>query len=387
MINLIINKFVKNAEDTKNPEVRSKVGSLCGWIGIVCNVFLFGIKFLIGVIVRSVSIQADAINNLTDAASNIIAILSFYFSNKPADEDHPFGHERTETIASLFVALMIGFLGIEMAKESISKILSPEAIDFRSVTVVILLISIVVKLWMYSYNKYLSKKYESQMLEATALDSISDVIGTSAVLLSALISPMLGFNLDGYMGVIVSVIILYNAYGLLKEVINSLLGEAPDKELVTQIVDKMMEDERILGVHDLIIHNYGPNKMFASAHVEVDSDRDIFDVHDHIDNVEREIKNIFGVEMSLHMDPVKVNDPLTDYYKECIEKAINQVDERWHFHDFRIVSGPTHVNMVFDLVVPFEEKRSADQIKEELLKHLPKDKSVYLVMTLDHPFA
>lgn len=387
MINLIVKRFVKNSEDTKNPDVRSAVGRLCGWIGILCNVFLFGIKFVIGIIVNSVSIQADAINNLTDAGSNIIAIFSFYLSNKPADKDHPFGHERTETIASLFVGLMIGFLGIEMAKESFGKILSPDAIDFRLVTVFILIISILVKLWMYLYNKSLSKKYESTMLEATALDSISDVIGTSAVLVSTVISPFIGFNLDGYMGVIVSAIILYNAYGLIKEVVNSLLGEAPDKTLVDDIVKEMMTDKRVLGVHDLIIHNYGPNKLFASAHVEVDSDCDIFDVHDHIDNVEKEIKSKFNVEMSLHMDPVKVNDPLTDQYKEKLACAIEEIEPSWQFHDFRIVSGPTHVNLVFDLVIPYEEKRNEDQIKEEILNHLSSDRKVYLVMTLDHPFA
>ena len=387
MIDLIVRKFVKNSEDTKNPDVRSAVGRLCGWIGIVCNIFLFGIKFIIGLIVNSVSIQADAINNLTDAGSNIIAIFSFYLSNKPADKDHPFGHERTETIASLFVGLMIGFLGIEMAKESITKIFLLDKIDFRMVTVLILIVSILVKFWMYLYNRSLSKKYESTMLEATALDSISDVIGTSAVLVSTIISPFIGFNLDGYMGVIVSAIILYNAYGLIKEVVNSLLGEAPDKDLVDNIVKEMMADSRVLGVHDMIIHNYGPNKLFASAHVEVDSNCDIFDVHDHIDNVEKEIKNKFNVEMSLHMDPVKVNDPLTDFYKQKLSEAIKDIEASWQFHDFRIVSGPTHVNLVFDLVIPYEEKRDEKQIEEELLKRLPKDKKLYIIMTIDHPFA
>ena len=378
MINLIVKRFVKNSEDTKNPDVRSAVGRLCGWIGILCNVFLFGIKFVIGIIVNSVSIQADAINNLTDAGSNIIAIFSFYLSNKPADKDHPFGHERTETIASLFVGLMIGFLGIEMAKESFGKILSPDTIDFRLVTVFILIISILVKLWMYLYNKSLSKKYESTMLEATALDSISDVIGTSAVLVSTVISPFIGFNLDGYMGVIVSAIILYNAYGLIKEVVNSLLGEAPDKTLVDDIVKEMMTDKRVLGVHDLMIHNYGPNRLFASAHVEVDASDDIFKVHDAIDNIEREIKKEMGIELVLHMDPVKVNDPLTEHYKKLVADAIQALGVSWNFHDFRIVSGPTHVNLVFDLVIPYDETMTPSQIEENLLAHIKSDKKVSL---------
>lgn len=387
MVEFIISKFVKNAEEVQNPQVRSNVGKICGVIGIIANSFLFVIKFLIGVLVRSVSIQADAINNLTDAGSNIISILSFYFSNKPADKDHPFGHERTETIASLLVALMIAFLGIEMAKESITKIFHPDQIYFKWVTIIILGISILVKLWMYSYNKKMSKKYDSQMLEATALDSISDVWGTSAVLLSTCLSPWLHFNLDGYMGLIVSVLILYNAYGLLKEVINSLLGEAADPEIVDEIVKKVTSNPYVLGIHDVIVHNYGPNKKFATAHVEVDASSDIFEVHDHIDNIERITKEETGIELVLHMDPVMVNDPLTEECKKKLRDAIAAVDPTWTFHDFRIVSGPTHINMVFDLVVPFEEERSSDQIVKEIRSHIQMKKEVYLVMTVDHPFS
>lgn len=387
MVDFIISKFVKDASNVKDATVRSMVGKLCGIIGIFANVFLFVIKFLIGVIVGSVSIQADAINNLTDAGSNIISILSFYFSNKPADKDHPFGHERTETIASLFVALMVAFLGFEMGKESIGKIFHPDMIDFRFVTVGILVISIIVKLWMYSYNKRLSVRYDSQMLEATALDSISDVMGTSAVLASTCISPMLGINLDGYMGLVVSALILYNAYGLLKEVINSLLGEAPDPKLVSQIVNEIKSNPAVLGVHDMIVHNYGPNKKFASAHVEVDSDADIFVTHDHIDNIEKKTKDELGIELVLHMDPVKVNDPLTEEYKNKLKKALAELQVPWTFHDFRIVTGPTHINLVFDLMIPYDEKHTEDEIKEMLLSHIESDKKIYLVMTFDHPFA
>ena len=387
MISFLLNKFVKNAKDTKNPAVRSAVGRFCGWIGICNNVFLFTIKFIIGVLVRSVSIQADAINNLTDAGSNIISIVSFHLSNKPADKDHPYGHQRTEFIASLFVGLIIVFLGIEMAKESFIKIIHPQEIDFRWVTILILLISILDKLWMYSYNQSLSKKYESSLLHATALDSISDVMGTSAVLVSTVLSPVLHFNLDGYMGVIVSIIILYNAYGLLKDVINTLIGTAPDENFVKEIVDDILSDSKILGVHDFILHDYGPDKQFASAHVEVNSDEDIFEIHDHVDNIERAIKEKYNVSLVLHMDPVKVNDPETDYYRKVLKKALEECNENWHFHDFRIVSGPTHTNLVFDLVIPFEDKRTKQEIEEEILAHMHVDKIIYLVITIDHPFA
>ena len=386
-MNFLVRRFIKNYQDTKDADVRTSVGKLSGIVGIFSNLFLFVIKFVIGTIVHSVSIQADGVNNLTDAGSNIISILSFHFANKPADKDHPFGHERTETIASLFVGILILVLGFETAKESISKVIHPGSIDFRIASVIILLISIIVKFWMYTYNKKLSKTYDSSLLEATALDSISDVCGTAAVLVSTLLSPVLHFNLDGYMGIVVSGIIIYGAYGLLRDMINSLIGEAPDPELVHNIVDRIMAHPAILGVHDMMLHNYGPNKIFASAHVEVDSSKDIFETHDHIDNIEREVKENMNIDLVLHMDPVKVNDPETELYRAKVVKAIHQIDPKWGFHDFRIVSGPTHVNLVFDLVIPFEEKYTQEEIEEMLLKHIESDKQIYLVLTIDHPYA
>ena len=386
-MNFLVRRFIKNYQDTKDANVRTNVGKLSGIVGIFSNLFLFVIKFMIGTIVHSVSIQADGVNNLTDAGSNIISILSFHLANKPADKDHPFGHERTETIASLFVGILILVLGFETAKESISKVIHPGSIDFRIASVIILLISIIVKFWMYAYNKKLSKTYDSSLLEATALDSISDVCGTTAVLVSTLLSPVLHFNLDGYMGIVVSGIILYGAYGLLRDMINSLIGEAPDPELVHNIVDRIMAHPAILGVHDMMLHNYGPNKIFASAHVEVDSSKDIFETHDHIDNIEREVKENMNIDLALHMDPVKVNDPETELYRAKVVKAIHQIDSKWGFHDFRIVSGPTHVNLVFDLVIPFEEKYSQEEIEDMLLKHIQSDKKIYFVLTIDHPYA
>lgn len=386
-MNFLVRRFIKNYQDTKDANVRTNVGKLSGVVGIFSNLFLFVIKFMIGTIVHSVSIQADGVNNLTDAGSNIISILSFHLANKPADKDHPFGHERTETIASLFVGILILVLGFETAKESISKVIHPGSIDFRIASVIILLISIIVKFWMYAYNKKLSKTYDSSLLEATALDSISDVCGTTAVLVSTLLSPVLHFNLDGYMGIVVSGIILYGAYDLLRDMINSLIGEAPDPELVHNIVDRIMAHPAILGVHDMMLHNYGPNKIFASAHVEVDSSKDIFETHDHIDNIEREVKENMNIDLVLHMDPVKVNDPETELYRAKVVKAIHQIDPKWGFHDFRIVSGPTHVNLVFDLVIPFEEKYSQEEIEDMLLKHIQSDKKIYFVLTIDHPYA
>ena len=386
-MNFLVRRFIKNYQDTKDANVRTSIGKLSGIVGIFSNLFLFVIKFVIGTIVHSVSIQADGVNNLTDAGSNIISILSFHLANKPADKDHPFGHERTETIASLFVGILILVLGFETAKESISKVIHPGSIDFRIASVIILLISIIVKFWMYAYNKKLSKTYDDILLEATAFDLFSDVCGTTAVLVSTLLSPVLHFNLDGYMGIVVSGIILYGAYGLLRDMINSLIGEAPDPELVHNIVDMIMAHPAILGVHDMMLHNYGPNKIFASAHVEVDSSKDIFETHDHIDNIEREVKENMNIDLVLHMDPVKVNDLETELYRAKVVEAIHQIDPKWGFHDFRIVSGPTHVNLVFDLVIPFEEKYTQEEIEEMLLKHIESDKKIYLVLTIDHPYA
>lgn len=385
MVNWILSKYIKHTSDAN--EIRGIVGKISGIIGIGFNVFLFVIKFGLGTIVHSISIQADGINNLTDAASNVLSIISFYIANKPADRNHPYGHQRTEILASFLMALIIGVLGMEIAKESVIKIVHPAALDFRSITIVILVISIVVKLYMYSYNLRLSKRYGSTLLHAVAIDAISDVWGTSAVLVAALISALTGFNLDGFMGVAVSVLILYNAAKILKETADELIGQAPDPDLIYKLKNRIRSHDIVLDVHDVMLHDYGPGQQFASAHVEVDAQEDILQTHDEIDNIEKEVQKQMGIELVLHTDPIVLHDPTTELYRKKVEKALIKINKGWSFHDFRIVKGPTHINLVFDVVVPFEEKWSENEIKAFIQEHIDTDETIYLVITVDHPFA
>lgn len=384
MIELIVERLSK---DKNEHALRNLVGRISGIVGIFFNVFLFVMKFGIGWIVHSVSIQADGLNNLTDAASNILSILSFHIASKPADKEHPFGHQRSEILASFIMALLIAYLGIEMVKESVNGILHPAEIDFRWVTIFVLVLSIVVKLYMYSYNSRLSKKYQSTLLKAVAIDAITDVIGTFGVLISTFLSPLLGFNLDGYMGILLSLVILKSAYSLLKETSSSLIGNAPDKDLVEELENQVMNHEYILGVHDIVIHDYGPGRLFATCHVEVDSEEDILKIHDVIDEIEREIKKDKDIDLVIHMDPIQLRDPLTDSLREKLRKALREIDRDWDFHDFRIVTGPTHTNLVFDLVVPFDEEYTIDQMKDAIIAHMQTKQKIYLSITIDHPIV
>ncbi len=380
MVTFLFNIFVKD----KN---KNTIGKACGILGIVFNLFLFVSKYTIGVLVSSISISADAFNNLSDALSNILAIVSFHFANKPADKNHPFGHERTEAISSFLIALMTGYIGLELCKQSIMKILHPSTITFKWVTVLVLVISIVVKLYMYAYNHRLSKQYNSELLAATALDSISDVWATSGVLLSTIVSSVLHFNLDGYVGLIVACLILWNAYQLLREEINTLLGKAPDQELVQRLQKAITQSDIVLGVHDIVIHQYGADNIFASAHVEVDASLDILMVHDEIDNIEQRVRDGQHMDLVLHMDPIQINDPLTNTYKDALVDALKKLDQPWTFHDFRIVKGPTHTNLVFDLVVPYECPYSQSEIEEMLKSALSIDTNYYIILTIDHPMS
>ncbi len=385
MVQFILSRF--DLENKSEQAIRNLVGKISGIIGIFFNLFLFGIKFGIGLIVHSVSIQADGLNNLTDAASNILSILSFHIASKPADKEHPYGHERTEILASFLMALLIAYLGIEMFKESIGNISHPQAIDFRWVTIGILMISIVVKLYMYAYNNHLSKQYQSTLLRVVAVDAISDVVGTLGVLISTFLSVGIGFNLDGYMGLILSFVILKNAYSLLKETSSSLIGRAPDAEMVKKMETKILGYDGILGVHDIMVHDYGPGRLFASCHAEVDSEDNILEIHDVIDRIEKDIKDQDGIELVVHMDPIQVRDPLTDSLREKLRKALREIDRDWNFHDFRIVKGPTHTNLVFDLVVPFDESYTIDQMKDAIIAHMNTKRHIYLSINIDHPIV
>ena len=386
MIGWLIRKFVPDWQDTRKASTRLGVGKVCGMVGIFLNLLLFASKYIVGWLVQSVSIKADAINNLTDAASNVVSIVSFYLAEKPADKEHPYGHERTESIASLFVGIAIGFLAFETLKESITKIIHPEPVVFHWYMAAVLIFSILVKGFMYLYNRKYAKKYNSSLLMAAALDSRSDCLGTFAVLLSSCISPLIHFELDGYMGVVVSGIIFYSAYDLLRSVINSLMGEAPDAELAQKIEHMVLSSDYVLGTHDLMIHTYGPTANYATVHAEVNGHDDIMDVHEHIDRIERLVKENLGVDLTIHMDPILEDDPLTRSYLSKFKEAVKIVGHnRWTIHDFRVDAHPDRVDITFDLVVPYEEKRKEEQISRQILSYISTARKINLAITLEHP--
>ena len=389
MIKFLAKKTIKNYEEYDLPEVRKAYGNLTSTVGIINNVILFAFKFLAGTLTNSVSITADAVNNLSDAGSSIISLVSFKLSSKPADEKHPFGHARYECIASMLVALAILFLGIELIQTSIGKILHPQDIEFSWISIVILVLSISVKLWMYHYNKVYGDLLKSSIMEATAADSLSDCMATGAVLLSTILSPMLHFNLDGYMGVILAVFILIAGGGIVKSALDELLGQAPDEELVKQIQNKILSYDGVLGMHDLVIHDYGAHRTFASVHVEVDYKTDVLKSHDMIDNIERDFKETMDLEMVIHMDPIKIDDPLTNELKALIGDILKDMNELLTMHDFRIVPGETHTNVIFDVVVPFQVKETNQELLDELIHRVreKKGKTYYLVVTFDRAYT
>lgn len=388
MIGFLIKKLVKNSGDTRSLAVRAKVGKVLGYVGIVLNTLLFVAKYLIGVLVNSISIQADAINNLTDAGSNIVSIISFRLAEKPADQDHPYGHERTELITSMFVGIAIAILGFETAKDSVHRIFHPEAIDFQWSAVAVLVLSILVKFWMYLYNTRFGKRYNSSLLLANAMDSKSDTIGTLGVLISTLLSPVIHFQLDGYMGLIVSGIIFYSAYDLLKDVMSALLGKAPDPNLIYALSNQILECPVVIAVHDVLIHSYGPNQNYATAHAEVDARQSLLDVHSAIDQVERQIKEETGVNVSIHVDPVLLDDKMTRQYHTVFDQAVFALGGRdWDIHDFRVDPHKDHVDVFFDLVVPYAETRGEEELAKAIRAKSGMGDEVRLFIEIDHPIG
>ena len=388
MMHMLVRLFVKDYEHSDKEEVRKSIGKLTATVGVVNNILLCIFKFIAGTIANSVSITADAINNLSDAGSSVISLISFRLSSRPADAKHPFGHERYEFIASLIVAILVLYLGIEMAQQSLHKILHPEESVFSWVAIIVLFASVLVKLWMFLYNRTYGKQLHSSLMIATAADSLSDALGTSAVLLSIILSPILNFNLDGYMGIIVAAFILYTGFSLVRSALDDLLGKAPDPQLVAQISERIRKYDGVLGIHDMIVHDYGPNRLFVSVHVEVDYRRDIFESHDMIDNIEKEIKEKMGIETVIHMDPIKIDDELTNTMRKLIKTILNEVDSRLTFHDFRIVPGTTHTNLIFDVVVPFDFSLTDEELMKQISQRLHEKRSdCFAVITFDRAYT
>ena len=386
MTQFLLRLFVKNREDLQNPKTRTAIGSLSGVVGIGCNLLLFTMKLIVGTLAASVSITADAMNNLSDATSSIVTLLGFKLAEKPADEDHPYGHARFEYLSGLGVAVMIIVIGFELAKSSVEKILNPTAVEFGFASCAVLLGSIIVKLWLAAFNSKLGKMIKASTLEATAADSRNDCVATFAVLLAALIESVTSWKIDGWMGLAVAAFILYSGWNLAKETISPLLGEAASQELKEEIVGFIGEHPKVLGYHDLMVHDYGPGQRFASLHVEMDKDEDPLYCHEIIDDLERECFEKYGIRLVIHYDPVVTNDPKLDRMRTLVTAILKVRDERLSIHDFRMVPGEGHTNLIFDVALPCDlsgQEKTIQAALETALNDLGEEK-FYTVITFDH---
>ena len=388
MTQLLINIFVKDKENLKNPAVRGSYGKLAGGVGIVTNIFLFGIKLFAGIISGSISITADAINNLSDSAASLITLIAFKLSEMPADEDHPYGHARYEYISGVIVSCLIMVIGFQFLVSSVQKILNPSEVEYSTAFWLILTVSMAVKMWLGFFSSKIGRLIESTSLAAAAADSRNDVIITGVVLVSAVFSYFTGLLIDGYMGVIVAAFILYAGIGLMKETLSPLLGEAAESSLVESVEKKILSYESVIGLHDLIIHDYGPNRRFASVHVEFPAEQDIMISHDITDNIERDFAKEFQIALVVHLDPVVTNDPVLNEWKDKVKKIIYDIYPKLDIHDFRMVKGNTHSNLIFDIVVPFEckikDKDIILQISDEVKKI---NEDFFCVITIDKSYV
>ena len=380
----LLNRFVRNPNDVHLPSVRQQYGQLGGIVGIIVNLFLFATKFTVGTLFNSIAVTSDAVNNLSDAGSSVVSLVSFHMSGKPADEDHPYGHARIEYIASSIVAVVILFIGTELIKSSITKIITPEVTTFSLITVAILILSILTKLWLYTFNIFLGKKIQSSVMLATSIDSISDVLTTSAVLISAVLAYFLNIRLDGWMGAFVAIFIMVSGLRILKETLDRILGQGPTLETTKKLEAIILGHEGVLGIHDLMVHDYGPQSTYASVHVEVDAGVDILQSHELIDDIERDILRDCSIHLVIHLDPIVTNDPAVNEMRDLTEKLLGKIDATLSFHDFRMVRGQSHSNLIFDVVVPFESKLSAKEIIERFEQLLSvKDEKLRCDITVD----
>lgn len=388
MINKLIDNFVKRKE-LSTSSLRERLGIFSGIFGICCNILLCALKFFIGSLTNSVSITADAFNNLSDAGSSIVTIAGTKLANKPVDQEHPFGHGRLEYISALIVSFFIFIMSFELAKSSVEKIINPQEIKFSIWYIVILILAIVIKLFMAYFNHILYKKTDNLNLKAVKQDSLNDAIATAATIAALLISYFTPFKrADGIIGLVVAVVIFFAGVNIVKDILGRLLGQPPSEELVKNIEDIMMSEEEIVGVHDLIVHDYGPGRIIASAHAEVPSTVDIVEIHDIIDNVEKKISKELKIVICIHMDPIVVNDEEVEGYKELTKDILSQINGEYSFHDFKMVKGPTHTNLIFDLVVPYDKKKTSAEILSELRnKFREKDKNINLVVTVEHSYV
>ena len=389
MISILSRIFIKNHTETSDPGVRRAYGVLCGAVGIFLNVLLFAAKYLAGTLTGSIAIVADAFNNLSDAGSSIITLLGFKLAAKKPDRDHPYGHGRFECIAGLVVSFVILMMGFDLAKTSVTKIIHPEAVDFSILSICILIGSILVKLYMTLYNRAVGKRISSAAVLATATDSLSDVCATTMVLAATLIARFTGVNIDGWAVAIVSLVILWAGYNAAKDTIDPLLGQAPDPEFVQRIADIVNRYPDVVGIHDLAVHDYGAGRVMISLHAEVPSSGDIMALHDVIDTIERDLQDELNCSAVIHMDPISTDDQLITSTRELLKKRIHEaISPDISIHDFRMVPGPTHTNVIFDAVVPYEFAMSDAQVQEKISSLVRAIEGDYFaVVTIDHPVA
>ena len=389
MVDFLVKKFVKNYEQTENNAVRTSYGILSSIVGIICNVLLFAVKFLIGLVLKSMAVTADAFNNLSDAASSIISFVGVKMASKPADKDHPFGHGRMEYIAALIVSFVIIEVGITFLKDSVGKIREPEEIAFQWVPFLILILSVGIKLWLSFFNRKLGKRINSKVMLATATDSLGDVVATSATIVSILVCAFTGLNIDGIAGLLVSLLVIWAGIGIAKDTLEPLIGQGTDPRLYEDIKNMVESYDGIVGTHDLIVHNYGPNRSMASIHAEVPRDVDIEISHEIIDKVEREVSKKLGIFLVIHMDPVEIHDTKVLAVKNKLNHVLQALDARLTFHDFRVVFGQQQINLIFDLVVPYsysdaEEEKLLHQVMA-LMQEM--DSRYHCVITMDRSFV
>lgn len=366
MIKLLIKLFVKDRENVTDLKTRESYGIFAGCLGIVCNILLASAKLVVGIVSNSISVTADAVNNFSDCASSLVTVISFKLAALPPDDEHPFGHGRFEYIASLIVSFLVLFMGFELTRSSVDKILNPEPVAFHIISLVILIASVLVKLWMSLSYKFIGKKIDSQTMRATATDSRNDSLATLATVGVMVFSIFSDIPIDGYVGLLVAVFIIFSGITLLRETVSPLLGEAPDPETVKSIEKKVLSYDGIVGIHDLVFHNYGPGRSFVSLHAEVPANRNILESHDTIDRIERDVANEMQLEIVIHMDPLIVDDERVNQLRGETLALVKKIDERLSIHDFRVVDGPTHTNLIFDVLVPHKFDRSAVALTDEI---------------------
>lgn len=366
MNNFLIKCFIKNHSEINNKSVREKYGKLSGAIGIIINFILCILKIITGFVFGSIAILADGVNNLGDAGNSIITLVGFKLASKPADKDHPFGHARYEYIAGLLVSFLIMMLGLTLFKDSVIKIFNPDPLNFSTVTVAILIFSILLKLFMYSFNKTVAKRINSVAVMATAKDSLNDVISTSGVLASVLVGGIWNLQIDAYTGLIVSGFVIYSGFGLINETLSPLLGEAPKEELVNLIETKIKTYPSVIGIHDLVVHNYGYNKCFATVHVEIPANQNILYSHDIMDNIETSFLKTHNIHLVIHMDPVETDNKEVSALKAFVVERLKTDFPDCSIHDFRVAFGETHNNVIFDVLVPVNCKLTDDEIQKSM---------------------